>query len=204
VLGDALRSPLGTTAEHGQVDSYPHLDNRALGCSGAGRASRVARRGSRVSGGLERDPSYHPRVPDPEPTVLTEGVREFLDQRHFASLGTVGADGSPHQAIIWYRLDPDGQVMINSREGRRWPADLKRDPRASLAVFWSEDPNRWVGITGVVDEVIEDVERARDDIVALAHRYNDASESSIASFRSQQRVSFLIRIQRIHDHLQDD
>ena len=143
-------------------------------------------------------------MPDPDAVTLTERVRAFLDEPHFASLGTVGADGAPHQAVIWYRLDPDGRVTINSREGRRWPADLKRDSRLSLAVFWGRDPNRWVGITGRVDEVVEDVERARDDIVALAHRYGDASPSSIASFRSQQRVSFLIRIIGIHDHLEDD
>ncbi|HEV2005768.1 MAG TPA: hypothetical protein VGQ85_04065, partial [Candidatus Limnocylindrales bacterium] len=64
--------------------------------------------------------------------------------------------------------------------------------------------NRWVGITGLVDEIVDDVERARDDIVALAHRYDDATESSIAAFRSQQRVSFLIRVVRLHDHLADD
>ena len=33
-------------------------------------------------------------------------------------------------------------------------------------------PYRWLGLTGVVDEVVDDVERARDDIVALAHRYH--------------------------------
>jgi PPOX class probable F420-dependent enzyme len=143
-------------------------------------------------------------VPIPEPVTLTDRVRAFLDEPHFASLGTIGIDGAPHQAVIWYRLDPDGRVMINSREGRRWPADLKRDPRLSLAVFWGQDPNRWVGITGLVDEVVEDLERARDHIVALAHRYDDASASSIATFRSQPRVSFLIRILGIHDHLEDD
>lgn len=143
-------------------------------------------------------------VPDPEAPVLTERVRAFLEQPHFASLATVGESGAPNQAVIWYRLDPDGRVMVNSREGRLWPANLKRDPRCTLAVFWKDDPNRWVGLTGVVDEVTEDVERARDDIVALAHRYDDASPSSVASFRSQQRVSFLIRIVRVHDHLQDD
>lgn len=139
-----------------------------------------------------------------ESAPLTDAVRAFLEQPHFATLGTAGEDGAPHQAIIWYRLDPDGRVLINSREGRRWPADLRRDPRMSLAVFLGADPNRWVGITGVVEEVIDDVERARDDIVALAHRYDDATESSIAAFRSQQRVSFLIRVIRIHDHLADD
>lgn len=140
----------------------------------------------------------------PEPAPLSDDVRVFLEQPHFATLATAGADGAPQQAIIWYRLDPDGRVLVNSREGRRWPADLRRDPRLSLAVFYGADPNRWVGITGLVEEIVDDVERARDDIVALAVRYDDASESSIATFRSQQRVSFLIRIVRIHDHLADD
>jgi PPOX class probable F420-dependent enzyme len=140
----------------------------------------------------------------PEPAALSDHVRKFLEQPHFATLATAGEDGAPHQAIIWYRLDPDGRVLINSREGRRWPADLRRDPRMSLAVFLGADPNRWVGITGLVEEIVDDVEQARDDIVALAHRYDDATESSIAAFRSQQRVSFLIRILRIHDHLADD
>jgi len=140
----------------------------------------------------------------PEPAVLSDRVRAFLEQPHFASLATVGEQGAPNQAVIWYRLDPDGRILVNSREGRRWPANLKRDPRANLAVFLSADPNRWVGVTGLVDEVVEDVERARDDIVALAHRYDDASPASVATFRGQDRVSFLIRIVRVHDHLQDD
>jgi hypothetical protein len=56
-----------------------------------------------------------------------------------------------------------------------------------------------------VEEVIEDVDRARDDIVALAHRYHPEgpSASLIAAFRSQPRVSFLVRITGIHDHLGD-
>jgi PPOX class probable F420-dependent enzyme len=143
-------------------------------------------------------------VPDSQPAVLSDRVRAFLDQPHFASLATVRADGSTHQAIIWYRLEPDGRVLVNSREGRLWPANMQRDPRVSLAVFWAEDPNRWVGLTGTVDAVVEDVERARDDICELAARYGDDTPSTLASFRSQPRVSFLIRIQRVHDHLEDD
>jgi PPOX class probable F420-dependent enzyme len=143
-------------------------------------------------------------MPSPTDVALTERVRAFLEEPHFATLGTSGSDYAPHQAVIWYRLEPDGRVLVNSREGRRWPADLRRDPRCSLAVFWGQDPNRWVGITGVVDEIVEDVERARDDIVALGVRYDDTSESTVATFRSQQRVSFLIRILGIHDHLEDD
>jgi PPOX class probable F420-dependent enzyme len=135
---------------------------------------------------------------------LSDAARAFLEEPHFASLATVGESGAPNQAIVWYRLEPDGRILVNSRDGRRWPANLRRDPRANLAAFWSEDPNRWVGITGMVDEIVDDVARAREDIVALAQRYGDDTPATVARFRSEPRVSFLIRITRVHDHLGDD
>jgi PPOX class probable F420-dependent enzyme len=141
-------------------------------------------------------------VPTAQPAELTERVREFLEQPHFASLATIGESGAPNQAVIWYALEADGRVMVNSREGRRWPANLRREPRANLAVFWGQDPNRWVGLTCLVDEIDDDLERGRDDIVALARRYDDLG--SEAAFRTQQRVTFRLRIVRFHDHLEDD
>ncbi|HEX7949507.1 MAG TPA: pyridoxamine 5'-phosphate oxidase family protein [Candidatus Limnocylindrales bacterium] len=143
-------------------------------------------------------------MPPSETAVLSDRVRAFLAEPHFASLATVGAHGGLSQAVIWYRLEPDGRVLINSRDGRAWPANLRRDPRAHLAVFWKEDPNRWVGLAGRIDEVVDDVVRAREDIVALADRYGEASPATIARFRSEPRVSFLLRIERVHDHLEDD
>jgi len=160
-------------------------------------------------------------VPNPEPAAasptaasptaaslaaapLTAEIRAFLEDVHFASLATVGESGAPNQAVIWYRLDADGRVLVNSREGRKWPANLKRDPRCTLAVFWGQDPNRWVGLTCHVDDVVEDIEQARDDIVALAHRYGDWSPEGEEIFRSQPRVTFHLRIVRVHDHLGDD
>ena len=77
--------------------------------------------------------------------------------------------------------------------------------RIALSVIDGADGYRWLGLTGDVEEVIEDVDRAREDIVALAHRYHPEgpSASLIAAFRSQPRVSFLVRITGIHDHLGD-
>ena len=135
---------------------------------------------------------------------LSAPIRTFLEEPHFASLATVGESGSPNQAVIWYRLEADGRILVNSREGRAWPRNLKRDPRCTLAVFWGEDPNRWVGLSCHVEDVVEDVEQARDDIVALAHRYDDAGDASIKAFRSQPRVTFRLRIVGVHDHLSDD
>ncbi|HSL97912.1 MAG TPA: TIGR03618 family F420-dependent PPOX class oxidoreductase [Candidatus Deferrimicrobiaceae bacterium] len=139
----------------------------------------------------------------PPPVSIPAALRRFLEAPHYATLSTVGPDGSPHQAVVWYRLDPDERVLLNSRVGRRWPTELLADPRCSLAVTDGADPFRWVGMQGVVEQVIDAVEPARDDIVALAERYGEADAEGVASFRSQARISFRVRVVGIHDHLED-
>lgn len=139
----------------------------------------------------------------PPPAALSDRVRAFLEQPLYPVLGTSGADGEPHQAVIWYRLEPDGRILVNSRSPRRWPAELRAGGRASLAFTDLEDPMRWVGIQAVVDEVVDDVAQAREDIVALAVRYDEADDESVAAFRTQARISFRLRIVAVHDHLEE-
>lgn len=145
-----------------------------------------------------------PTLPARPPAVLDERQRAFLGRPLFAALATVDPDGAPRQAVIWYRLEADGRILLNSRAGRRWPANLQRDGRVALAITDIDDGERWLGLTGRVESTDDDVERARDDIVALAHRYRDEpTASSIAEFRSQTRISFRIAIDGVHDHLED-
>ena len=138
------------------------------------------------------------------PALLEPRLRSFLERPLFASLATVDPDGAPRQAVIWYRLEDDGRILLNSRAGRRWPANLLRDGRASLAIADKEDGYAWLGLTGHVDAIDEDVERAREDIVALAFRYHATpTPASIAAFRTQPRITFRIAIDGVHDHLED-
>jgi PPOX class probable F420-dependent enzyme len=136
-------------------------------------------------------------------------VDDFLAApRRFAILATLDPDGTPRQAVIWYRLDPDGRITVNSAEGRRWPANLRRDPRCSLAVVDGADGYTFVAVTGRVAEVIDDQDIAQADIAALARSYHadepEKAERLIAArFRTQQRVSFRIEILAAHDHLED-
>ena len=145
-------------------------------------------------------------MPSPAAVDLTDPVRAFLAQPFIAMIASLDEDGAPRQAAVWFRLDDDGRILLNSRAGRRWCENLERDGRASIAVIDPEDGYRWVGLVGAVEEVVTDVERSRDDIVALAHRYHPEgpTESSIALFRRQPRVTFLVRITGVHDHLEDD
>jgi hypothetical protein len=139
----------------------------------------------------------------PPPATLSDRVRRFLEAQLYPVIGTSGSDGEPHQAVIWDRLEADDRIQVNSRIPRRWPSELRVSGRASLAFTDLADPMRWVGVQAVVEEVIDDVARAREDIVALAVRYDDAAPDTVARFRTQERISFRLRIIRIHDHLED-
>lgn len=139
----------------------------------------------------------------PPPAPLPAHVRDFLERPLYATISTVGAGRAPHQAVIWYRLEPDGRVLVNSRMPRRWPRELDTERQASLAFVDLDDPMRWVGLQTVVEEVVDDVGQAREDIVALAVRYEEDDEESVASFRTQQRVSFRLRVIAVQVHLDD-
>jgi PPOX class probable F420-dependent enzyme len=136
---------------------------------------------------------------------LIPRIRAFIAATRFTSIATLDPDGAPRQAVVWYRLDGD-EIALNSAVGRRWPANLLRDPRISLAVLGDEG-YAWVGLTGhataIMDQAI-----AQADIAEMARRYHaddpDKAERLIANrFRKQERISFRVRIEGVHDHLDD-
>jgi len=135
--------------------------------------------------------------------ALSDRVREFLGQPNYATLATVGEDGTPHQAVIWFRLEDDGRILVNSRAGRRWPRELAADGRCALAITARDDPYTWVGVQAEVETIVDDVDIARDDIVGLSHHYGEHSADGEARFRSQPRISFRLRIVGTHDHLDE-
>jgi PPOX class probable F420-dependent enzyme len=142
-------------------------------------------------------------TPPGPPTVLSDRVRAFLERPIVATIATTSPDGRPHQAVAWYRLEPDGTILVNSRAPRHWPGNVRRTGRVSLAVIDPDNDQSWVGVACDLVTVVDDVERAQDDIVSLAHRYRPGGPSaeSEAAFRSQERITFLLRPVRVHDHL---
>lgn len=136
----------------------------------------------------------------PLPTLSPQG-RTFLAAERFGVLATVGSDGSPHQAVVWYRLEGD-EIVVNSAVGRLWPADLVRDPRLILTV---PDGYRFVELSGSVT-VVEDQVTAQADIAEMARRYH-ADEPGEAErlirdrFTRQRRITFRLRPTRIREDL---
>jgi PPOX class probable F420-dependent enzyme len=158
------------------------------------------------AGAHERRLAYHPGVTLPATIALADHVRRFLAEARYAAIATTDEDGAPRQAVVWFLLDGD-TVVVNSLDGRRWPSNLRRDPRISIAIT-DAVAQSWVGLTGTV-EIVDDQAQAQADIAAMARRYHAddpaEAEAVIANrFTKQRRVSFRLRLASIHDHIEGD
>lgn len=136
--------------------------------------------------------------------TLTPRVRDFVAGTRFVSVATVDPDGGPRQAVVWYRLDGE-DIVLNSAIGRRWPANLQRDQRISLTIIDADDGYRWVGLTGTVT-VIREQATAQADIAEMARRYHGddpakAERLITDRFQRQERISFRVSVDGVHDHL---
>ena len=115
-------------------------------------------------------------------------TRAFLERPHFATLSTVNADGAPFSAVVWYALEGE-HILFNSAEGRRWPANLRRDPRVTIMI---EEGYNYVQILGRV-HIIDDQEAAQAQMAMIAARYSATPEvlaERIATFKKQKRIGF--------------
>lgn len=123
---------------------------------------------------------------------IDERSRRFLEgPGRFGVLATINPDGTPHQAVVWFLVEPDA-LLVNSLVGRRWPENLRRDSRCSFTVEAGWD---YVTVRGEV-EVIDDPEEAQAHIATMAYRYHDpgrAAEMIERRFRPQRRISFRLR-----------
>jgi PPOX class probable F420-dependent enzyme len=127
--------------------------------------------------------------------ALEPAVIEFLNEKRYATLATIGADGAPQQTVMWYVLDGD-TVLMNTARGRVKDKNLLADPRASICI---EDAYRFVTISGTI-AMNDDQAVAQPDIKRLATRYEGAetAERTVAdAFGRQTRVTLRLSINRV-------
>ncbi len=100
--------------------------------------------------------------------ALDAPARALLEGKNFCTISTLRADGSVQANVVW--VDTDGEhVVVNSAEGRNWPANLDRDPRCTCTVPAADNPYEYVSIRGVVDE--RSTYDADEHIDKLAQKY---------------------------------
>ena len=120
-------------------------------------------------------------------------VAELLGDKNFAQVGTIRKDGTPHLIPVWVDHE-DCNVVLNSAEGRAWPANLQRDPRVTLNVVNQENPYEYVEIRGKLVEQTR--EGADEHINRMAKKYLGEDEYPFRQ-PGEQRVIIRIEPERV-------
>jgi PPOX class probable F420-dependent enzyme len=120
-------------------------------------------------------------------------ARELIEAPNFCSVGSIRRDGSPAVAPTWVDVQDD-LVVLNSAEGRAWPANVRRDPRVTLTVINHENPYEFVSIKG---HVVEDTHEGADEhINAMAMKYLGEEEYPFRA-EGEQRVLFRVEAEKV-------
>jgi len=80
---------------------------------------------------------------------LSESAVKLIDGRNYAVLATVNADGSPQTSVVWAGRD-GGDLLFSTVQGRVKHRNMRRDPRVSVTVLDSADPENYVELRGRV------------------------------------------------------
>lgn len=79
-------------------------------------------------------------------TMTPDEVQAFLEEPRPIQVATIGPDGSPHVAPMWYLMD-EGKVGFRSFTKSQKIVNLQRDPRVTLL---AEDGDAYAELRGVI------------------------------------------------------
>jgi PPOX class probable F420-dependent enzyme len=99
---------------------------------------------------------------------IPAGFVDLVTYPPVAALTTRMPDGSPNTSVVW--CDFEGScVRVNTMAGFQKERNMRRDPRVTLLCFDPRDPDRYLEVRGLVEEMTE--VGARDHLDALASGY---------------------------------
>jgi PPOX class probable F420-dependent enzyme len=90
--------------------------------------------------------------------ALSEATLRLVDGKNYAVLATVNPDGSPQTSVIW--VGRDGvDLLFSTVQGRVKHRNMLRDPRVSVTVIDSADPENYVELRGRVSMTLDEGRR---------------------------------------------
>ena len=125
--------------------------------------------------------------------------RDLLEGPVLVTLTTLAPDGAPENTIVWCSLDGD-TVLVNTAEGRRKPANIRRDPRVALLALDPNDWGRWIDIRGEVVEIVPDAEAKHIAELAGIYTGNPVYYGNVAPANmegKEERIIFRIEARSI-------
>ena len=125
---------------------------------------------------------------------LSETTRRLADGKNYAVLATINPDGSPQTSVIWVGRDGD-DVLFSTIEGRRKHRNMLRDPRVSVSVLDSADPENYVELRG---RVTMTPDPGRLLHIQLSHKYDGTDPGPDAPGRH--RVIVRMVVEKVAGH----
>ena len=132
---------------------------------------------------------------------LSEKARVYLQELRFAVLATINQDGTPQLTTMWYILEDDGTITMNTKVGRAKERNMRRDPRISICI---EDDYNFLTINGAV-EMMDGPEIAQYDIYRLSVRYHGeekARRQVQEKFSKEKRVTLRLKPEHIIEYFE--
>jgi hypothetical protein len=130
--------------------------------------------------------------------MTEDEARAFVARHHQAVLATLKRDGRPQLSNISYAVDHDGLIKISTARTRAKVHNLRRDPRASLAVQ-GDNWHEYLVVEGTAqiqdDDPIPGLRRLYQLIRGAPHPNWDEFDEAM---RREQRVILAITMDRFY------
>jgi hypothetical protein len=126
--------------------------------------------------------------------ALEGAARAIVADKNYAHLAVPRDDGSILSVVIWSDVDADGNIIVNSAEGRTWPKLLRKAGRATLSWANASNPYEFVSVTAKL--IGDDNSTADAGIDALAKKYMNV-DTYPGHSDSETRVQFTLEPERV-------
>jgi PPOX class probable F420-dependent enzyme len=118
---------------------------------------------------------------------FSEATLRLLDGKNYAVLATVNPDGSPQTSVMWIGRH-GSDLLFSTVEGRVKHRNMLRDPRVSVTVLDSADPENYVELRGRVS-MTPDVGRQVDTQLSWKYDGKDPGEDRPGAVRVVVRMA---------------
>ena len=118
---------------------------------------------------------------------FSDATLALLDGRNYAVLATVNPDGSPQTSVMWVGRDGH-DLLFSTVAGRVKHRNMRRDPRVSVTVIDSADPEHYVELRGRVS-ITPDVGRTLDTQLSWKYDGKDPGEDRPGTVRVVVRMA---------------
>lgn len=125
---------------------------------------------------------------------LPQTYLDLFHKKAFGVLTTLMPDGSPQTQPVWVDYQ-DGNVWVNSAEGRQKDKNVRRDPRVAVAIIDPDNPYRYLEVRGKVEEITN--EGASAHIDKMAKKYLGQDKYPYAQ-PGEKRVLYKIKPHKFH------